>query len=181
MKNLLKTISLLIWSAQLIIISLLFISRSANAVENFVKIEKTTTYTYEQGLSISVDIASCLNDDLRIVKIFLNMIDRFEKETGSNNTVVMFLVMSISQEYRIGMEEKYITETNQEYIKSVGSKCKKIAEKKANVKPTLKYFFNDHRMDTQRPNTSFSRVSCVNAVDPYVIKICPKQEASSED
>lgn len=111
-------------------ILLLLVVWSAQASENFLRVEKQETYTYEQGLAISVDIADCLNADMGIVRIFLKMIAQFKKETGYDSTAVMILVMRISQEYRIGMLKKYLTKKDGKYIKFVVEDCKQIVESK---------------------------------------------------
>ena len=154
---------------------------SAQALEKFIKVEKWTEHTYEQGLSISIDIAECLLADKGIILLHKEMFYKFQMETDWGDVSMMWLVMEISKEYNIGMTDRYISPSGQKYIKTTIKKCADIAEEKANIKPQVRYSVNDNSMTTIHPNASFWRKTCSKVTDPEEIKACSKPEASSED
>lgn len=111
-------------------ILLLLMVWSAQASENFLKVEERTEYTYEQGLAISVAVLDCLSEDEKIIILVKNMLEKFYSETGLKSPANMGLIFIISQEYNINMEGEYISEEVGKHIKSVAEVCKQIAESK---------------------------------------------------
>lgn len=101
---------------------------TANASGNSYEAKKTPTYTHEQGLAISLDISTCLVSDNGVKKLIDEILDRFEKETGTRDLIILALVMEISRKYRIDLEKKFVPSEFRGYVKSVVKECKKVAE-----------------------------------------------------
>ena len=101
---------------------------TAHAVEKFVKVEKWTEYTYQQGLSISLDISTCLVGDKGVKKLIDEVLDKFEKETGSRDLTILALVMAVSSEYGLDFQENFVPKLDGKHLKSVTKRCKEEAE-----------------------------------------------------
>jgi len=85
-------------------------------------------YTYQQGLALSLNIATCLIDDTGVSKFLAGSLNRFEYETGSRDLSIMFLVYKISQNYGIDLDEKLFEKTGVNHFVKTVDRCGKLYE-----------------------------------------------------